>query len=383
MLALFLQRTKGESVSLSSSNYKAVLDNTRRIPVFIKVWSPTCVHCKAFAPLWENITNRPEFQGKVIFADINSMAHYFLCKRFPGSATPRLFWSVDYNKDPSPYLSALSEETLIEFINSQLEDEMPSVTNVEDLRGYRKSHQPMIVFNITEGDTTARAEAAAVQKKLKNFPVTFVVYKDFAKHYPRMRILDGSETPLDYEGNFKLSELEKFITHHSQPFLSLYSIVSAHQSEILEIPVAVFIRGHPEDPKSIKIAAERIRPQIQTHQLFCQANQFFCSYVGVRKNESVLVVYNKLERRYWKLDYQANPHITDKWMSQVLSHKIPGEGPGPGIVGGVLDVFKTLKVQNKPIFFILLVPLSVSLVAILIVSVHGLRMLFDSKKKLD
>lgn len=332
-------------VSLNESNFRAIINNTKKLPVFVELWDPWCPNCKKFKPQWLEISKLNYLKDLVIIADIDCAAEKKICKKLvPGNSYPRFVWFDHDQTFPQIFSGEYSAERLIKFVAHQLNSTMKDIQSDNDLKPLLASlaSTPLFLFNITKDDQQSISTAYKVNRFLRQLPVNFAIINDDHAHEPILSTITSDRRLIKFEDSFTFPKMKNFIYLHSLPTLSHYTELVADYGEIHRIPMAIFVfpTNNAEILKKVYNVTTKIETHIQTAQTSCTLNPTFCNYIGkTHDNEGFLVVMKKHERRWWILKTPFDPEDTTKWILRVLTYQEKGNGPGIGPLSNFLEMY--------------------------------------------
>jgi thiol-disulfide isomerase/thioredoxin len=211
MLAFLFVCSLGESISITSDNYRSLSDEQGGKPLVIELWDPFCAHCKAFRPTWDAFLNQSKFSNSVIFGDVNCLAFSKICKTMLGvTAYPQvLFWDIARNFTISfdgamtiPGLESFVEKQLtfpIRMISDDSElEEAKLVTNISSLFYLEfEDAKPESLENLKRIAESLRAEDCVFVAR-RTLQTRLLVFKSIARSIP-------------YDGDWSLASLSDFV----------------------------------------------------------------------------------------------------------------------------------------------------------------------------
>jgi thiol-disulfide isomerase/thioredoxin len=320
------------SHSITSDTANHILNQSENFPLFVYIWDSWCPHCKLFTPVWQNLSNLPDFQNRLHFADLQCAAERKLCRILsPGTTLPRLIWLDSPTSSIQRYSGAHDLLHLIEFIRNQFGNTLQiikSVTQLEQLIANRM-HKSLFIFNITSTDNTTLSLISRVTFQLRHFPVNYAIFPDISPHLPVIYHVTSDMRRIQFSESMTHINLINFVKSHSIPFFAPYPGDISHHAELEGISLCIFVFPQTDNEISnrvVKIArsVSEIVPVVHTS---CEFNPKFCRYVGLRKNVGVIFL-NKSRNDFWVSDLKASQV---EWIKEIFAGKWKSEGPGEGL----------------------------------------------------
>ena len=358
------------SLSLTPETSNEIINNTKRLPIFVEIWDPWCPHCKAFSKSWEGLSNLTEFEDKLIFSDINCFEFKDFCKIFPGKETPRFFWIDNNISLPRQYSGIYTEVSIFQFIKKQLTAPFVLILDFSNISQIVKKSPDLsfFVFNISKNDQKSLNIASEIVTALRHLPCTFLLFIDIKNHYPFLYTFTTLKIINHFKGNWTHSDLSLFIKHRSIPFFSHFTEQTQFYVEIHKLPIAIFIKPEMGYHPKITEIGKSVHEYILTTQTTCSLNPWVCQYTGMKSGiNGSLIILDRKNKKFWTLKTLTTPERAKKWTIAVLNGYIKSYGPGTGILSYFLNVWYESRGIGGLRYYILFIPFIVLSITFLII----------------
>ncbi|KAF8985885.1 hypothetical protein BGZ46_000988 [Entomortierella lignicola] len=157
----------GKVIALDVSNYETSLQNNQ--PWLVEYYAPWCGHCKALAPIYEQVAK--SLAGKVNVAKVDCPANEVICRSqkvrgYPTIKLHQLGQATDFQK-------TRSLESLVEFALGATKPSVKPI-NAEDLEDIKK--QGSVAFIYIYDSNTDKESNTAIEKLSQLFYEQITIY---------------------------------------------------------------------------------------------------------------------------------------------------------------------------------------------------------------
>lgn len=361
-------------LELTDNNYKESIKNASGIPIFVEIWDKAFYDSKSYRPTWKSIYSMKDYDGKIIFAQLNCNYEPFICQKIgPGRVYPRFVIINTTTGETRQYTGSTDKDEIKKWIGSQLSDPIEILNDISDFNDILPTSIEMSLFkfSISENDKESIEIAEKAAFKTKHLPIKIVMILDKEKHSPNLihYTPDKREVPFNKDNlndEFTVENLYKFIKIHSLRFFTPYSYRIDHFSMVEQTPVEVFLYDHKNDlfrNRAIE-AAKQVENMIPTAQTGCEYSTFFCRYVGVFNDRlGVAVIIDKYNNLFWVSNLDKN---VKNWTIDVLQGRIKGSGPGTGVMKEYLMLFYDMRAKGGWPYYLIFLPFGVLIFGVFI-----------------
>lgn len=360
-------------LALTDENYNESIKNASGIPIFVEIWDKGFYDSKSYRPTWKSIYTMSDYEGKIIFADLNCNYEPFICQKIgPGRIYPRFVIINTTTGETRQYTGSTSKDEIKKWIGSQLSDPIEILNEPSDFNNILPTSVQISLFkfSISENDKKSIEIANNVAFKVKHLQIKMVMILDKEDHSPSLIHYTPDNREVSFNRNssneFTVDNLYKFIKIHSLRFFSPYSYRIDHFSMVEQTPVEVFLYDHNSEMfknRAIE-AAKQVEDMIPTAQTGCEYSNFFCRYVGVFNDKfGVAVIIDKYNNLFWVSNLDKN---VKNWTNDVLQGKIKGSGPGTGVMKEYLMLFYDMRAKGGWQYYLIFLPFGVMIFGVFI-----------------
>ncbi|OHT16109.1 Thioredoxin family protein [Tritrichomonas foetus] len=328
-----------ESIVLTDDNFNDVINNTEKIPVFLKLWANWCPHCKEMAPEWTKLVENNEFQGKIYFAEIECEQYRHLCKRFEGENYPRIYYLDLKENSSTRYLGEREYDNFKVFIKKQIQFPLVSITE-NDLQYYRDlaNTTTSFIFCFPDNDVDSLHKAQEIVIKRRHYESQFLIMNSEVK---KIIAITSPNRTVEFIGSFDDPKINLFLITNSVPFLNEYTAAVMKHSEFVNTGVFILMHNHSQTPtqESIEICEDASKYFPVTYA-DCINQDWLCRYTSIDVNttQPEFIVFDRKNRKFFV--YRSTDRQVDsvkKWNELVFHKKAKSEGPGTGLIGQFLE----------------------------------------------
>ena len=370
MIFLFLKFLISKPIHLTDDNFTDFIQSADQ-PVFLKLWATWCPHCKEFAPIWDELSLLPDYEGKVYIADIECEMNRDSCKNYPGDNYPRLYWIDSVNKTTLTYTGNRDLAHFQMFIKKQLHFPLILINQTElDEYTTTANLTSVFAFKIPSEDTEALKLALLIAYQFRDTQIRFVLIENANPVKSEVIAYSGMNHIQIFNQQWNEENLNNFVIRNSVPYLSQMDPYVMRHFLLKNITTFAKVTRDPKpyenttkDILDICLSVSELFPVTQTS---CFEAAPFCRYVDIDLDtpHEQFVLYNRATQIYWSnpVPFDENENKYDKeailnWVNDVLLNRIPPKGPGAGMFKTIKQLYYKQKAQGNPIYVILVPPI--------------------------
>ncbi|KAK8894531.1 hypothetical protein M9Y10_022965 [Tritrichomonas musculus] len=285
----------GKSISITSQNLDEITNNTKKMPIFIKFWSPYCPHCKAFEPIWNEFSKKSDFE--CIIADVNCIDQSKVCQKFQIESYPTIKWIHPSQNIEIEYFNDRSLESLLSFVKARLSPHFILVTGEREISD-QKSEKNIYVFGYKTKNDKIFDNVVDVSKEFNKVNIPVLAIPASSNHLT-FHEYDGTEKFEDKK--FKKDNLRKFFQKHIFSFFNEMKPEFISQFHTLSKPVILyFLLNQGFKKHFLRINLNQLKSKY--HFLYTNYNQTDGSirdlFTPYSKTESFLVFIDPKSKKY-------------------------------------------------------------------------------------
>lgn len=329
------------SVIVTQENYTDFLSANEGKPIFYKIWATWCPHCKQIAPIWENLSEIEEYQGTVVFAEIEQEGNRDLAKKFPGEATPRFFWSPGDRVELRPYSDPNTIEHFRHFIQKQKSYPLMTVDDDELKEQIKTTNiSSVFLFEMPEDDKELLEMARSTAVAINDTGNMFLIQ---TKPQRKLTAYVGRDIEIEYKGEFTTEKLLEFAYLHSLPLgnqLTYFSLEFLMDHNLPAFLIATY-GNYSYDFEAFK----ELSNQLPVLSLNCSSyGRWFCRYMAIKPEPITYAILNWSRREYYICN---EPEDHCAWTNSVLSGLEKPLGPGIGRFSELLYPYYEHRARGK------------------------------------
>lgn len=381
-------------------NYTYFMNNTKKKPCFVRLWTTWCPHCKGFETTWNELIKLPQYQDNLFFLSVECDTYRELCKKFEGENYPRLYWWDTEQQKAYKYMGERSTSHIDEFLKKQFNPSLIEIRkNQSELDVYINNSNSIPAFVLylqttesSENLNSYMAQFTNLSYLFRRTELPFIIAYDISENEKsHFGVFTSSDYFLPFNGNFfNIDHLTDFVVRYTYPFYMEMNGYNIRQMDLFDFRYFMSIqRQNPESNLTLLRDVHQIMP---VTKLNCSTkNSWFCKYFGVNDGPTaeILGILDWKNRLFWIYDGNTTENIK-QWINDVNQGKIKGSGPGKGIFSSWKNAYYEYRAESgSAISIIVYLPLLIAfllIMAILACSDSGeeekMRKLMMQKHKL-
>jgi thiol-disulfide isomerase/thioredoxin len=332
--------------SLTSSNFSEWISDNQTIPVFLRIESQWCQHCRTMNPAWDRVKSKYRDDTTLLISDISQDIDKLICNSFPGSGTPRLFWVTSGSGSAIRYFDSYSYEALLGFIKKKTSPHVTLLANHDEyMRALEDNPEESLFFLNERGSDLVENFLVNLSKSIDQHPARFFKFGYEEFYTPGLVYHFGMTNQTIFHDKLSdLKSVESFVQLHSFP--SIFSASSFFMKFVSKKSYfLLFFQGVDVPFKSnITRLTRDFPPQVKTGILTCPSEPDFCAIFQINPYRGTQLI---LVRPAKNIHYRFHGKWTDEnviaWFNRALNGKEQALGPGAGWHG----VWFNLRVQMK------------------------------------
>lgn len=298
-------------------NFEDAISEEMTTPMFVRLWARYCVHCREMTPHWTKLAEMPEFEGKVDFAEIDCEAEPKICKAFPGSGVPRVFWVEKGNASQVQYFGDKELQHLASFVRKQLSYPLILIENASEIENYSAEAAPVFVYTAPNDDEATYALAKDIAEELRSYECNFLLMQNATERSLEARY----GLTAKYDGEFNKDEMIVFIKKHSVKYMSNLTVSTMIHLEDNNITFLAVINPSETSYEALRDAS-LLLPVLYTN---CSEDDWFCYFAG--QVNSSYAVYRNEPRSVWVMKGHPGRETTREWIKSILGGQLKGVSP--------------------------------------------------------
>ena len=337
-------------MEITSENISDYISETQKIPVFLKLYSHWCSHCKELEPTWKQLEAHYNDDERIIIASLSCDSEVSICNKFPHSGTPRLFWIKSGIESNEFYYNTYSFDEFITFIEKRLSD--LSISKIPDQAKFREviqsnEHSSLFFLQDLNSDVDEHI-IENILKKYKNTPTKFyrLDYKEFESDSKPVLFYLSPVTNVSDSLHEIINEksIEAFVDLHSFP--PVYNATTFFFREHIRksSPFMFYYENGTPFSTSLINLSKSFPKELKTGIVNCSEAPRMCRTFGIQFNDgNQLSIIYPLKNIYYHYEGEYNANDVMSWVESVMKGKETPLGPGAGLSGFVYN----LKIQSK------------------------------------
>ena len=299
-------------LQVTEENFDKLVNGVMERPMFVRLWARYCFHCREFQPVWEQLANDKEFEGRVDVAEIDCEVDRKLCAKYPGTGIPRLFW-IDKGSVTGQYQGDKTLPKFQSFVRRMLSLPLILVDSISEIPETNETVQ--FVLHVPRDDSESVAFVRSIAVKLSSLPCRFYLLLDGVKR-ARLEVQNGVVFREDLSDQQRVLD---FVKAHAVPFMTRLTMPLMRQLE--ELNVTFMVGLAPADSQTFM----KVKDILPVLWVSCDDEPWFCSYI--RYNQTSCVIMRSSPRTFWTMKGRVRPESVYSWTQSVRAGKLAGISP--------------------------------------------------------
>jgi thiol-disulfide isomerase/thioredoxin len=333
MIILLAARAVTKIRAVTAESAIVELNRKGKLPMLVKFWSPWCAQCALVAPVFQAISDLPNFTAQVLFASFDCHEHSAFCSE-NRMTFPSFVFIANNLTDSIAYGGPETPESLAVFLERQLHRSLVKLPPGTDPASLVSNFASVFVFESPRGDDAVAGMASKLSATFKFTETKFY-------HRPaRVRSLAVYRSPkmqIGFERNWTEREIFDFVIDHCLPFVVAFSPMAVrHIVHLRKFCALAVIASEGDRDKLFEWNLVRY-PDIQYTYATFQTAAKSLQQIGMKgQKSSFFVVVNFTRKVWWK---RTGPFTADEFNQLVelaRSDTSRRLAAGPGSAGATV-----------------------------------------------
>lgn len=280
-------------------------NRTGKLPLFVEFWSPWCEHCQRLAPIFQKISEAPQFAGKIEFGRFDCNQYNKYCtKNYHG--TPSFLYLKTDEQNAVPFASVENYDNLYFFLEKQLYNYLGVLETPEDINKVitDADHGSTFIFSLADGDQTALDIALNVSNTLK-----FTDFRCF-----RTKSNSPSSSLVAYRSRFHsntfnrewtLTNVYDFLQENVEPFLTQFSSRTVRHATKSKLLCAVIVVDRRSDVDEFFATPLKSYSQVQYAYLIRSPAPRLLEHVGLTRRKPPFAFVVNITQDVWWIEAES------------------------------------------------------------------------------
>jgi hypothetical protein len=327
MIVLHLSLTLAAIQAVTQETADTAFNRNGHLPMFLKVWSPWCSECSRFAPIFEAVSNIPQFTDKIAFASFNCHDHRAFCDAQHWTFPSFRFINRDLT-DSIPYIGTDTVESLSSFLEKQLQRDLVELPPDANLSEIASNFMSAFVFSYPKDDSVIGAIATKLGTTFRITETRFF-YRPSEKR--SLVVYRSDHIVREFEGSWTEGEIIFFVVDHCLPFLAALSPLSMHHAiRQRKFCVIIFMETIADRDQLFEWNLTDV-PNVQyTYSLIKPGDKILARMGRKTQTEALFAVVNFTKQVWWTSTGNFTEDELNRLVKVAVSDKGLKLGQGPG-----------------------------------------------------
>ena len=334
------------SITLTSDNSSLYFTDMQHIPFFAILVSDWCPHCVASTDVFDEIESIYSNDSRLLVFRINCDRDASICRRFPETSTPGLFWIYTTPEQSEQYNGAVSTSNIKSFIEKHFGETYIDIKNKEEYEKELNEHKESSIFVYQKSETNDMTNTLRyIASSMTNYPCHFFNLKFALNESEKEKQVLFNINPefgitVYFNESFNVSNIEAFINKFAFPPISHISELFFNHAYKNNYTVLLLADEVPLFEERYRMMIPKLPPELRTGVVYCGSSPRLCRALLISQGKGPQIqMYNPSKKYQYYYKDDLNERDLTLWINNVLSGKTRAAGSGAGFSGFIYDIF--------------------------------------------
>ncbi|EAY00419.1 hypothetical protein TVAG_114230 [Trichomonas vaginalis G3] len=367
LLSFFLACTS--SYNLTNRDIPYLFSDMEHKPFFAILYSDWCPHCLEHNELFMQLEKKYDGDSRFGLVRINCDNFNHICKKFPDSFTPGLYWVIDSPDRAEGYFGTLDLPSIISFIEKHLGELIVEVQNISQYENLLTTYKDNSIFVYQKAKDHGDSDKISdIVFKFKNYPTIFANLKFTLKEDTEdslfFNINPSTNISTIYDGPYETELLKIFINKYAFPPISPLSALFFEHAITNNYNVLLLADEEPYFVDNFTRIVTENKLEMRAIHFRCVSFPKFCLDLLIQTGNGPQIIINNPKKHYeWYYKDELESSQIINWINEVQSGKRRAAGPGGGFIGFITNLYDDFH-RKGPVALILFLSIFAVLAAI-------------------
>ena len=293
--------SKDELIYFSGKN------DVKFLAILVSEW---CPHCVQSASIFKELEDTYENETRFQVVRINCDNYNTICKKFPETATPGIYWVFSTPDKAEQYQGSVTFANINSFIEKHIENTFINIDSEEVFEEQIRKHNDTSIFVYQKSDdeeSDLTDQISLISQSYSNYPCTFfnLKYKQNKETNQNVLYNYNSQTKqkIMFDSEFNVENISKFINELAFPPISIISNLFFDHASANGYSVLLLADEIPYFLPEIEKIAPKIPHSLRTGVNYCGNSPRLCTNLLIRTGRGpqlLIFVPSKNYNYYYK-----------------------------------------------------------------------------------
>ncbi|EAY14392.1 Thioredoxin family protein [Trichomonas vaginalis G3] len=340
MICFFLLNSLSVN-TITLKNYQKYFTEAEHKPILVTLISQWCQHCYQYKPIKEKIESHFSNNKNLTIATINCDSDTKLCDKFPGTGTPRIYFTTSSIEKAEKFEESRTYEEVKAFIERHIEPTVIQIKSKEQLANKLKENINTSIFICQDLSGSHMSDFyLKLANKYNSYPVKFLnlTYQKYKSADPIIAYY-YSPAKIEYTINSSNSfnKIERFILEHIYPPFGIASKSFFDIQVQLKEPFLVIEDTKHKYTNRLISYSKDFPEGFKSVEIDCTEYTKFCKEIEYDPEQKPWISIVNLNRKvyyHFKGDFSNKKEFVN-WVSDSWNGITKEEGIGAGFQGKI------------------------------------------------